>query len=410
MTTASSLQLPVAGPLRHGQLGLSMRAAETIPLGALLLAAGAAVFVLLLRYGWLRRRSTVIGVTAAVVAGVVLLGMTVTGKDGREQAATTPGVPLVQQVELSGKRVPVVVVPNRPGFNLVGIGEAQASAGLSPGALTAGTLRPGSSRSWVGVELPEGATTLYVSAGARNGSLEVDTGSRAGGPAAALRGADGPECAGAAVGAVLAGRDEPLEACPADRLTAQDASALRAIVHFLAERGEPAIALVEDGSARSRSAAAQVRAAAARKKMKVTAPGRTRRPVVIVSGWTGAETVLRAVGDAATVARGTYLAPWLLSPDLLTSSAGQVVALRYAPRDAAPNAYLAALSRRLPGELPSAAGYEAWAAERGEEPGALVRLFAASEVNVPGMPAHEHKGAEWLPGGMIIPVSAPLRL
>jgi hypothetical protein len=346
---------------------------------------------------------------AAFLVGALLLAAGVVGENPDTGGTGAPGVPVVRPVDLSGRSVPVVVVPNRPGFNLVGIGEAQAAAGLDRNHLAPGILRPGSTRRWVEVDLPAGASTLWISAGARTGSVRVDTGRSTSGPAATLRGADGPECAAGAVGTVLAARDKPLTSCPADRLTAADAAALRVTVTFLAQRRERVITLVADDSPRGRAAAHEVRVAAARQRIEVTTSGRSRHPVVIVSGWTGAAAVLRAVAGGDVAAQGTYLAPWLLSEDLLAPSAGQVLALRYAPRDPVPAKYLAALSQRLPGESPSAAGYEAWAEALGNGLQSPVRLYAASEVHVPGMPPHQHAGTDWLPGGMIIPVSGPLR-
>ena len=88
--------------------------------------------------------------------------------------------------------------------------------------------------------------------------------------------------------------------------------------------------------------------------------------------------------------------------------AGQIIPLRYDPRGPAAGRYLSALSRRFPGEVPSAAGYEAWQRQLGGD-FAPALMYAAAEVYIPGMPAHEHRGADWLTSGMITAVSGPLR-
>jgi hypothetical protein len=265
-----------------------------------------------------------------------------------------------------------------------------------------------------------GAVSVLVAAWARPSTVDSSTvDSRIGTPvvlaaASARGGADGAECASAAAGALLAG-GRPAAACPADRLEPADADALRAVVRLLAGRGRRTLALAADGSARSVAAAATVRAAAARAGLAVVTPGSGRYPVVVVSGWTGAGRVVTAIGRGRLPAQGAYLAPWLLSTPLLQPGAGQLIALRYAPRDAPPLGYLAALAARLPGVQPSAAGYEAWQRVLHTSASAPPRLYAVAVPYLPGMGApgdptqHHHAGpADWLPGGMIIPVTGPL--
>ncbi|GII76179.1 hypothetical protein Sru01_11610 [Sphaerisporangium rufum] len=259
-----------------------------------------------------------------------------------------------------------------------------------------------------------------------------------GGPAPATGrrgGADAAECASAELGALAAGGRAPA-GCPADRLAAPDAAALRSIVRFLAGRGERAVALAADGSPRGAAAAAEVRAAAARARITVTAPdtapgtaagaapgsasvtapgstagappgtasgstagavpgsasgaapgtasGAVRRPLIVVGGWTAAGEAVRAVAAGRLVAQGTYLAPWLLAAPLLAPSAGQLIPLRYAPGDAGPAAYLAALAELRPGEPATSSGYAAWRRARGEVRTGPATLYAAARLYVPG--------------------------
>ncbi|MFE1291098.1 hypothetical protein [Streptomyces sp. NPDC058751] len=410
MSSAFSVQLSAAAVGRRGQLA---QAAEGfgplygILLGALVLACGIGLIMLQLRYGRLRRRRAVLVSSAAVVITSVLAGMTVSHGSGRPEAGT-PGVPVLRTAEAGAQRVPVLVVPNRPGFNLVGIAADDAAAGTDPARLTSGRRYSGSERTWVGVTLDSGDQRLYLSVNGTPASLDVDTGGEPAAVSATLRGADGPECASAALGALLAGSERPWSSCPADRLTAADAGMLRSTVRFLAKRGARTVALRADDSPRDRAAATVVREAAAREKMTVVAPGEGAPPLIVVTGWAAAEAQVEEVGTGRVKAGGTYLAPWLLSPPVLGPSAGQIIPLRYDPRGPAAERYLSALSRRFPGEVPSAAGYEAWQRQSGGD-FAPALMYAAAEVYIPGMPAHEHGGADWLTSGMITAVSGPLK-
>ncbi|OIJ86262.1 hypothetical protein [Streptomyces colonosanans] len=338
------------------------------------------------------------------------------------QDPTPPGTPVLRTLALGGKQVGVLVVPGRPGLNLVAVGAEDAQAGTTAGTLRPGERRPGSSQSWIPVVLPKGRSTLRISAGGAAGELPVDTGSGAQAPLAALATADGPECAEVALGALVAGERAPLTACPSDRLAERDATALRATVLFLAARGTRSVGLVSDDSERGRAAAATVRAAAAREGIDVTAPGRATQPLIVTTGWPGATEATLAVEGGRTVAQGVYLAPWLLARSVLTPSAGQLIPLRYTPRRADAMAYVKALTARMPGAYPTGGGYEAWQRVREEEPEPSPRLFAVSVAYVPGgmvavdgekrSGGHHHGGgetADWLPSGMISPISGPLK-
>jgi hypothetical protein len=399
-------------PHDHGHLEQPTHVSGGVIVVVLIVAAVVVLGVFLLpqRLTRQRRRLFVTMSSSLVVAVAAALAVAANGQDPARPPA--PGTPLLQTLELSGQQVPVMVVPNRPGFNLVAVAAPQASAGPGQDRLTTGDRRPGSTRTWIPVELPRGPSQLWVSAGGTPAALDVDTGDNR--PAlAALPGSDGPECASAIAGALLAGSTQPPATCPADSLPAQDAAALRSIVRFLAGRGERTVALVGDDSPRGSAAAAEVRAAAQREGVSVATPGASRYPVIIVAGWAGAEATLKSVETGQVAAQGTYLAPWLLTPSLLRQSASQVIALRYTPRDQVTADYLAAMAQRIPGELPSSAGYESWRQARGQAATDPVRLYAASVIYVPGTggsSGHEHHAtaADWLPDGMIIPVTGPL--
>ena len=347
-----------------------------------------------------------IALSCSLVVAVAGLLFATVPAGGQAPAA---GVPVLRALEVRDQQVPVLVVPNRPGFNLVGVSAPDAGAGPARDRMTAGSRQPGSTLTWVPVTLPAGASRLWVSAGGADGVVGVNTGAGAPGPAA-LAGADGPECASAVAGALLAGRTDVLGSCPADALSPSDAAALRSIVGFLAGRGEKVIAVAGDSSPRGVAAAAAVRAAAEREGLSTVPFGNGSHPVVVVAGWAGAESVLSGM-TAESAVDGAYLAPWLATPSLLQQDISPHIALRYEPRDAAAAEYLAALGAGLPGEGPSTAGYQAWQRARGVTAPAPVRLYSAAVPYMPGMGgnAHQHdQAADWLPGGMIVPVTGPL--
>ncbi|MGW7319907.1 hypothetical protein [Streptomyces sp. NPDC054854] len=390
---------------------------SAVLLAAVVLTAALALGVLLLRRGLLRRRASVSAYFAAAVACTVLAGVSAGSPlPGGGGPVGALGGPLLGSLGLGGKQVPVLVVPNRPGFNLVAVGAEEASAGTDRGRLAKGGPRPGSALTWVPVELPAGPGQVWVSSGGAVAALAVDTGraARAGGDAglAALRGDDGPECASAAAGALLGGDAKPPAGCPADALAAADATALRETVAFLAGRGARSLGLVEDASPRGRAAAAEVRAAAGRAGISVGVPDSSRQPLVVTSGWAGADAAVRDVEAGRAFAEGTYLAPWLFTAPLLSPSAGQLIPLRYAPNSPAAVEYLKALGARFPGELPTSAGYDAWRRARGTAAPAPAKLYATAVLYVPGSGGpgaagghHHAEATSWLPSGMVVPVA-----
>ncbi|MFI1420123.1 hypothetical protein ACH4VX_19470 [Streptomyces sp. NPDC020731] len=436
MTGSAETQVPAANPPGGGHLAhvQESSAGGTLPLLALAAVVGlVCVGVLVQRKTLPRLYLFASGALCVLVVSFVLGAALRPGNVPRSTAAhgtahganavadkpSRPGTPVLRTLHLGGKQVGVLVVPGRPGRNLVGIGAADARAGTATGALREGRRQSGSAQTWVSVDLPEGSSTLRVSAGGDTGSLTVDTGDERPATPRALTSDDAPECAASAAGALIAGANRPLTACPSDALTAEDAAALRATVRFLADRDTTSMGLVSDDSPRGREAAAAVRSAARQEGVTVTAPGKDR-PVLVTTGWAGATTVADAVESGRTRAQGVYLAPWLLARSVLTPSAGQLIPLRFTPRTKEAMAYAEALAARLPGEYPSGSGYEAWQRARGEQPAPRPRLYAASTAYVPGTMisadggstgGHHHgaSGADWLPSGMISPVSGPMR-
>lgn len=436
MTGSTETQVPSAIPPGGGHLAhvQESSAGGTLPLLALAAVIGLVCVGFLVRRKTLPRPYLFASGALCVLVISFVLGAALRPVDAPDRTTahggtahgeavadrpSPPGTPVLRTLHLGGKQVGVLVVPGRPGRNLVGIGAADAKAAADGDALREGRRRPGSAQTWVSVDLPEGSSTLRVSAGGANASLTVDTGSGRTAAPRALTTADAPECAASAAGALVAGENRPLTACPSDTLTAEDADALRAMVRFLAGREVPALGLVSDESPRGRKAAAAVRAQARQEGITVTGPGKDR-PVIVTSGWAGATEVADAVEGGTTRAQGVYLAPWLLARSVLTPSAGQLIPLRFTPRTKEAMEYTEALAARLPGEYPSGSGYTAWQRARGEEPAPRPRLYAASTAYVPGTMisadggdtgGHQHgaSGADWLPSGMISPVSGPMR-
>ncbi|GAB3087240.1 hypothetical protein [Micromonospora schwarzwaldensis] len=340
------------------------------------------------------RRFQAVTAATALVAGVVLVGVPL---------PPDAGVPMVRQVDAAGQRLPVLVVPQRPGWNLVHIGADDVRVGLDPGRLAATGARPGTTGSWGLVRLPAGRSRLWFTHGGTTASLAVDAGQA--GPGPDVTTPDGPECASASLGAVLAGARRPLAACPAQELTAEDADALRAMVSFIAGRGVTTISVRSDDSPRGVAARRLVEAAGAAEKLRVTDPG--DHPLLVVSGWAAAETTLREVAADRLPAQGSYLAPWLLTGPLLAIPSGPLLPLRFDVRDDAPTAYLAGLSELFPLEPPTGVGYTTWMRQRAVSAGPL-RLYAAGQLFVPGAGGHDHESTAWVPQGTVTAVSGQL--
>nr|QEO73936.1 hypothetical protein [uncultured bacterium] len=243
-------------------------------------------------------------------------------------ATPATGEPLLTRVRVAGQPVDVLVVPHRPGWNLVHVPDEPVRIGNGPESLVDAEPRAGASGRWALVRMGEGRGTLWLEREGVRATIPVDPGSDAWtGPD--VRGAEGPEYAGAVLASVLTGRhtEQPWPA-----LTDADAAELRTLV---ASSPGP-LAVVTDASARSaRSAEAErvVRAEAERVGVRIDPSARDR---LVLGG--------QVVDDDRT-----RLAPWLRAPDLSSPEARR---------------YQQVLADAFRGEAPSAAGLAAWLSRR----------------------------------------------
>jgi hypothetical protein len=348
------------------------------------------------------------GAAAAVVVLAVVSGAVLTVLPPLAGPAET-GRPLLRTVVLGGQDVPVVVVPQRSGLNLVHVGTPRAVVAGSPVADRSGA--PGG---WVVVDLPAGTDLLTLESGDERVQLRLDLGPDPAPPAlvAGLVGPDGPECLSAVLGAVLAATAELPVRCPADVLSPADGAALRSTVRFLADRDVPSLHLVADGSPRSAAATAVVREAAATHGLPLVDRVDPVGAVVIVSGWEGGGRSLIEEAIGLSTVGGTYTAPWLATGPVLGRQTGAVTTLDFDPRDGPAQRYLADLRAAGMTALASPAGFRTWSAAAGEvEAGSGPRIFAAVQVSVmpAGVGGMDHRATDrWLPGGAFTPVTPPL--
>jgi hypothetical protein len=321
--------------------------------------------------------------------------------------ASPEGVPVLASVDLGGGAASVLVTPGRPGRNLIRVPGPDYTVGPAEQALGPAVRHAGTDGAWAWVELASGEQHVWVGRTGRTARITVRTGAGARAPDE-LTGADGPECATAALGRMAAGRAVPLTTCPADGLAIPDQSALAVVVRFVASRGIHSISVVGDDSPRSRAAADAMASEARRRGVQVSAD--SVGPVVIVAGWDTAGRTLADIGAGRRLApAGAYLAPWLLHPPLLVHPVGQLLSLPFGPLEAAPQGYLGALARVAPDLPPSTGGFQEYLEATGGHITGPVRLYAAARVAVPGdRPGHAvHRGTAWMPGGALTPVTPP---
>lgn len=316
--------------------------------------------------------------TVALRVGAALLAMAMLA--GTAQAVTlrrpepTPGVANAVRLEVGPAVADVTVVPNLPGWNLVHVDDPAAAVGLRADALAPVWARAGTTGGWVSVELPAGRSDVWVRIGQARASFPTDTGGSGTAPVA-LAGADGPECASALLGRMLAaGTATGGERCPSERLDPIDAAALVDLLDSVAAGGHRRAALVADRSPRGVEAQAAARSAATAAGVELVAPNTPGVPLLITSGWTAAASALAEAGE-----RPTYLAPWLLTEPLL--AAGQHIALRYDVSDASFQRYRYELGESFSTQSASAAGYRAWLAERREPEAGPVRVIHPSTLD-----------------------------
>ncbi len=235
-----------------------------------------------------------------------------------------PGVAVATEVDAGSRPVGVVVVPNRPGLNLVHVQATDAAIGLTRNALAPTAPMAGTTGGWATIRLPAGRSTIYVQRDGTTAEFETAT-AGASDPLPGLAGPDGPECASALLGEALAHVATELERCPAEFLDPRDAQELLNLA-------QPRMTVITDDSQRAKAAVQELRRAGVE-----IAPEGSGAPILVLTGWAGAEKI--AEPDA-------ILAPWLEKPT-----------------DAR---YLHTLGTNYPGEQPSAAGHRAWQDARGE--------------------------------------------
>jgi hypothetical protein len=397
----------VVDGLRPDAVSVTSAAGVVLVAGLVLLAVAAT--------GWVRGRSSVDrrmapGIVAA--GSVALVCLTALLALPAPVALPDEGRALLRTVALGDLTVPVAVVPQRPGPNLVFVGDPPGTAPTGPAALpdvTAGGVRAeardGAPGHWAVVDLPAGAGELVVTSGAHRAVLRLRTGAEPA-PAdlvAGLTGPDGPECLSAVVGALVReGADVP-PACPAAALTDADAATLRSTVRFLADRDAPSLHVIEDGSLRSTAAAGVARDAAVAHGLPLADDVTTSGAVLVVAGWeTGGRRLVDEALGLSTVF-GTYTAPWLATGPVLGRQTGAVTALTVDPRNEPAQRYVADLRASGATGLASPAGLLAWGATADGGP----RIFTAVQVSV--MPGdHAHATDTWLPGGTFTAVTPPL--
>lgn len=368
------------------------------------------------------------GLVGAFVAGAWLTSLT-------PPAATPhPGRPLLRPLDVGTHHLAVLVMPMRPGPNLVHIGDGAtvqatsqaADQQLPPPPPTSFTVaaagapsvststRPGAGGEWALVTIPAGATELTVTGAGATATLPVDVGAPTSdpGPQRTLAGPDGPECASAALG-VLSGGGTTAPSCPSTRLTDAEAAGLRDSVTFLAQHGVRTLDLAVDGSARSVRAEQVVRAQAATAHLTVAATPGPNDTLIVLSGWAGAPGALQAltarVTDGST--GGAVLAPWLASPPILSQAASELVPLTFDPRARTAQQYAGIVSAAVPGEAPSPAGYLEWAALVGAPApgptafyGAARQPAAAGGGGESGTAGDDSSPGDWYPSGNIVAI------
>ncbi|QJY47311.1 hypothetical protein [Pseudonocardia broussonetiae] len=397
----------VVDGLRPDAVSATSGAGVVLVTGLLLLAVTAA--------GWVRGRDPAhrrAAAGAAAAGSVALVSLTALLALPAPVALPDEGRPLLRTVALGGLTVPVAVVPQRPGPNLVFVGDPPGTAPTGPAPVTDVTAggvpaaaRDGAPGHWAVVDLPAGAGELVVTSGAHRAVLRLRTGADPA-PAdlvAGLTGPDGPECLSAVVGALVREGAEVPAACPAGALTDTDAATLRSTVRFLADRDAPSLHVVDDGSPRSTAAAAVARDAAAAHGLPLSDGVATSGAVLVVAGWeTGGRRLVDEALGLSTVF-GTYAAPWLATGPVLGRQTGAVTALTVDPRAEPAQRYVADLRASGVTGLASPAGLAAWGATADGGP----RIFTAVQVSV--MPGdHAHATDTWLPGGTFTAVTPPL--
>ncbi|RKT66969.1 hypothetical protein DFJ66_0135 [Saccharothrix variisporea] len=166
----------------------------------------------------------VVGIGAGVALLASLAQITVAG-----HLVTPPsGRPVLARVAVGDAPVDVLVVPHRPGWNLVHTA-VPLKVGNSPTALVDAEERPGASGRWVLVWLGEARASLWLERNGTHATMPVDPGKDPWtGPD--VRDPEAPEYASAVLASLLTGnpRDQPWPTHPASRRRAPDLSTAEA--------------------------------------------------------------------------------------------------------------------------------------------------------------------------------------
>lgn len=349
-------------------------------------------------------RVELVTIVLAVVAGAVLTALPTPGPAPRS------GVPLARRLLIGDAVTGLVVAPQRPGPNLVQLMTDRLTELVVDGRRYPTAPRPGADGMWAEVHLPAGHSRLEVHQGRHMAQQVLDAGAA---PAAvALGGPDGPECAAAALGALLGGSHRPLVACPHQTLTPADADALRATVRELVRRGARSAGLISEDTPRSRAAAVTVRSAAAAAGMTIRQAGRAADALIATAGWVATDEFLRSRSSRQPT-YGTYVAPWLMQAKLVAAAGGSLLAvLPFDPLGPVATVYIAALRRVAPTQSASAAGLLAFRVARAYPSNlppltlyAATRAFSVMPGAGAGTGTSHHTAAEgWLLGGPLTPI------
>lgn len=432
--------------------------------------------------GRLASLGTLVTAEAVVVVVVVGLAAALVGVPS-PAAGMNPGAALLRRVNLAGRWLTVSVTPQRVGDNAVEVlGDDSGAVSLVLGHADVRLSSPRDGRRTAIVRLAPGRSTLRVRAGDDSTGITLDTDrARRGAVDVAdvvpLDGPDEMECASRHLGRLVAlaeasakGRrryqmltsvvQEPLasvqarfdgrdvsayfEACAgatprSPRVPAVEpspAQAATSFVRFLANHGVTHVLVVHGGSSRGRELTERAAAVAGESGVAVEAadapvdlallPNRVDA-IMVATGWgDAAATLATLVQSSVKPQRGIYLAPWLLTPELLTAGLNpegiQVsVAATQSPNSPPAFAYLSALRRFAPGAAPTASGMVGYleaisatakadqpaAARRSAElPPSRMEFFTPVRLRfLPPPLGHDHTDdggvAGWLPGATL---------
>ena len=235
-------------------------------------------------------------------------------------------------------------------------------------------------------------------------------------------GPDAEECASHAAAVLLASADPRLLPCS---LSEPDAPQLgAAFARYFSDLRISSAVVIADDSPRSRAMTERFVSDARTRGIAVDVVHAASEvhswsdAAVVTSGWATAKDVVSAIEAApAPPVRGVFLAPWLLSSEVI-GGPGRVqlaVALPFDPSASTAGAYLDQLARRAPRAKASTAGLEGWLAGRRTptQTATAIQFFTPARIDFlpPSLSeGHDHAGAGWVNGGQMAAVSGLVRL